>query len=398
MESLLSRGSKSIIAFVIFNPHLSMTDRFTTTTTTGYGSRIMNSIKGVVVGLILFVSSFGLLYWNEGRVDMSEIASTATEISSETQDTAANGQLISSTGIFNSEETIGDNLFLNPDKFIAVERSVEMYAWEETSESKSTTNTGGSETTETTYKYDKIWTSNPQSSSNFQQVQGHENPAKTLDGDIVKAANATLGVYGVDMAKVELPPFEKLPLTDKNVVLKDGAVLANSDYLFISKTAGSTFTAPAIGDLRIGYTVLYPGENGTIFGKLDGANIAPYFDVDNNELYRIFSGTRDEALSTMHSEYTMMLWIFRAIGFLMMWVGLAMLFGPVSVLLDFLPIFGQISRALIGAVTFLVSLILSAVTILVSMILHNIVALVVSVVVVVGLIIGLVIFLKHRKK
>lgn len=375
-----------------------MADQFTTTTTTGYGSRIMNSIKGVVVGLLLFVSSFGLLYWNEGRVDMSQIASTAVEISATTQDTAANGKLVSSTGIFNSDETVGDNMFLNPDKFIAVERNVEMYAWEETSESKSTTNTGGSETTTTTYKYDKVWTSSPAESSKFNQPAGHENPAQVLEGDIVKVSKATLGVYGVDMAKVVLPPFEKLTLTATNVTLKDGAVLANGDYLFMSKTAGSTFTAPLVGDYRISYTVLYPGKDGTIFGKLDGVNIAPYFDEKNNELYRVFSGTRDEAISTMHSEYTMMLWIFRAIGFLMMWIGLSMLFGPISVLLDFLPIFGQISRALIGGVTFLVSLVLSVVTILISMILHNVIALVVSLVVVVGAIGAFIFIMKKRKK
>ncbi len=59
-----------------------MPDQFTDVTTTGYGGRIVNSIKGVVIGLILFVVSFGLLYWNEGRVDLSNIAKTATEISS----------------------------------------------------------------------------------------------------------------------------------------------------------------------------------------------------------------------------------------------------------------------------------------------------------------------------
>jgi len=58
-----------------------MADQFTDVTTTGYGGRIINSIKGVVIGLILFVVSFGLLYWNEGRVDLSNIAKTATEIS-----------------------------------------------------------------------------------------------------------------------------------------------------------------------------------------------------------------------------------------------------------------------------------------------------------------------------
>jgi hypothetical protein len=116
-----------------------MPDSFSQITTTGYGNRIVNSLKGVVIGLILFVASFGLLYWNEGRVDLSTIAKTATEISSATvsTDPSLRGKLVSTTGVVNSNQVIGDNLFLNPDKFIAAEREVEMYSWKEESESHS---------------------------------------------------------------------------------------------------------------------------------------------------------------------------------------------------------------------------------------------------------------------
>src|SRR3989344_1779816 len=239
-----------------------MADQFTDVTTTGYGSRIINSIKGVVIGLILFVVSFGLLYWNEGRVDLSNIAKTATEISSATvsTDSSLTGKLISTTGVVNSDQIIGDNLFLNPDKFIAAEREVEMYSWIEKSESHSKTNTGGSETTETTYTYSKGWEENPKSTSNFKHPEGHANPQKSFD-------------------------------------------------------------SPQVGDLRISYHVLRPGFDGTIFGKLSGSKIDPYFDQDGNNLYRLFIGTRDQAISTLHTEYTTLLWILRLVGFLLMWFG-----------------------------------------------------------------------------
>lgn len=44
-----------------------MTDRFAETTTTGYGKRVTNSVAAMVIGFVLFIGSFGLLYWNEGR-------------------------------------------------------------------------------------------------------------------------------------------------------------------------------------------------------------------------------------------------------------------------------------------------------------------------------------------
>ena len=63
----------------------------------------------------------------------------------------------------------------------------------------------------------------------------------------------------------------------------------------------------------------------------------------------------------------------------MMWAGLSAVFRPISVFLDVVPLFGSLSKGIIGFITGLIALVLSIVTILVSMILHNVVALIVSV-------------------
>jgi uncharacterized membrane protein YuzA (DUF378 family) len=374
-----------------------MPDRFTEVTRTGYGSRIVNSIKGVVFGIILFVSSFVLLYWNEGRVDLSNIAKTATEISSQTfADTSLNGKLVSVSGVVNSDQIIGDNLFLKPDRFIAVERKVEMYAWVEKKEKRSKTNIGGSKTTETTYTYNKAWTERPESSGNFRYPEGHENPQKSLESYINKVTTAKIGVYSFDPQSVTLPNFTKLPLNSQNVELSRGAILANDSYIFIRKSESGTFESPQIGDLRVSYSVLYSNFDGTIFGKLNGNKIDPYFDKDGNRLYRLFAGTREEAIATFHSEYTTLLWILRLVGFLMMWFGLMALFEPISVLMDILPIFGALSRSLIGVITFLVALVLSIVTIIISAIIHNLIALIIALVATIAVIVFF--FLRMKKK
>jgi len=109
-----------------------MPDKFTEVSRTGYGNRIIKSIKGIFFGFILFIASFGVLYWNEGRIDFSNIAKTAIEINSQTlADSSLNGKLVSVSGLVTTDQTIGDDLFLKPDKFIAIERRVEMYAWVE---------------------------------------------------------------------------------------------------------------------------------------------------------------------------------------------------------------------------------------------------------------------------
>jgi len=193
-----------------------------------------------------------------------------------------------------------------------------------------------------------------------------------------------------------LPDFKKLSLNTQNVELSQGAILANDSYIFIRRSENGTFDNPQIGDLRISYYVLPSNFEGTLFGKLNGNKIDPYFDKNGNRLYRLFYGTRDEAIATFRSEYTTSLWILRFIGFLMMWVGVILLFEPISVVMDILPIFGALSRSLIGIITFLVALILSIVTIIVSGIIHNIIALIISI----GIVIAIIIFyfIKIKKK
>ena len=118
---------------------------------------------------------------------------------------------------------------------------------------------------------------------------------------------------------------------------------------------------------------------------------------DGNHLYRLFIGTRDQAIATLYGEYRMLLWILRLVGFFLMWFGLLALFGPIGVLMDFLPILGAIGRSLISFITFLVAFVLTFVTILISMLLHSFIALIVTLVVIVGIIITFFVILKNKK-
>lgn len=372
-----------------------MPDKFTEVTTKSWGSRIISSFMGVVIGFVMFIVSFGVLYWNEGRVDMSKIAEKAIDIEATSDAPAtADKQLISSTGVLNSEEKIGDN-YLKEGNYISIKRNVEMYAWEEETDEKTKTNVGGSQTTETTYTYKKDWTSSPENSSDFRISAEHTNPAMSLDENTVKVKSAQLGIYSVDMNEVGLPDYRDIKLNIDSVVLADDLKLANEQYLF--KGTG-TISSPVVGDLRVSYSVIHsPLDNATIFGKLDSANssITPFYAEKNTELYRVFEGSRDTAISTMKSEYTMWLWIFRGIGFALMWFGLMSILGPISVFLDVLPILGSIGRGGIGFITFIVSLVLSAVTILVSMIIHNVIALIIVILALIG---GVIWYLRIKRK
>ena len=78
-----------------------------------------------------------------------------------------------------------------------------------------------------------------------------------------------------------------------------------------------------------------------------------------------------------------------AVSRLLMWISLSMVFGPISVALDVIPFLGELSRTLIGVVTFIAALVLSLVTIVISNVIHHpllllALALIVAVVVLVG--------------
>jgi len=357
-----------------------MADQYKVTNVTGFGTRIVDSIKGIGFGFLLFLASFAVLYYNEGRVDLSQIAKTAVNIdSSKAAPAGADGKLVSANGKVTSTETLGDDMYLVPGKYLAVQRSVEMYAWVESSSSSSTNNTGGSSTSTTTYDYKKGWTSTPSDSTNFKVPDGHANPTKTV-ADLNKTVGAAkVGNFDLDMANITLPPFTNVTLNDQVVTVKDGAKISGN-YVFVA-AKGSTGTAdqPQLGDMRITYTVVKQDIDATVFGKLNGTKIEPYVDTskDNAKLYRIFTaGGTDAAIGQLSSEHTTMTWILRAVGFVMMWIGLSALFGPISTLLDVLPFFGSLSRAMIGTVTFIVSLVLTVATIVVSMIAHNVYAII----------------------
>lgn len=364
-----------------------MPDQFTKVTTKGYGTRIGESIGRVVLGFALFIGSFGLLFWNEGRADLSTVASTAVDVSA-----AQDGDFVWVTGEVTGSEPLGDDLYLDAGDYLLVERIVEMYAWVEKTEESSSTNVGGSETTTTTYDYVKEWTHDPKNAGEFEYPENHSNPNLAVLANEFVVRTVTVDGYTLDGRSLEFPLKSSLSLTKEIVSLSAGAELATSEFVFLGS---GTLSNPALGDVRISYRVVPSDFTGTAFGELDGmSEINSYTDEDGNEIYRLFDGSREEAITQMHSEFVATTWILRILGFVMMWTGLVFVLGPLSVLLDILPVAGSLSRFLVVVVTLPVAVVLSLVTIVISAILHSLIALIVAVLVLVG---GMIFWARSRK-
>jgi len=355
-----------------------MPDQIVETSTTGWLQRILNSFLGIIIGLALFIGSFVVLYWNEGHFDLSKDAKKAVQIeANQSSDASLNGKLIAVTGPVTSTETLGDGLYLKPINILALTRKAEIFEWNESQQSSSKTNLGGSNTTTTTYTYALNWTDSPHDSSQFKNPTGHINPTKIIEDTTLRVKSAQIGNYSLDMQTIDLPSFSTIPLNQENTITTAPATIT-SDYIY---TGHGTLAAPQLGDMRISYTGLPNNITLTAMGVQNNSMISSYYDAGGHKLYRLFQGSLGDAVATLHKEYQLWIWIFRGIGFFMMWIGLMLFFGPISVLLDVLPVFGGISRGAIGFLTFLLSILLSFVTILVSIILHSVITLIIAVVV-----------------
>jgi len=369
-----------------------MSDEFTERETIGLGKNIGSSIKGVFVGIILFIVGIVVLWINEGRVNVGKVSEKlSVPINAEKTDISYNGKFVSATGTFKSEGDIGDSDYIKPGPYAVLHRNVEIYAWVEHTSTKTKKKIGGKTEKITTYKYTKEWTSNPSDSSSFKHPQGHENPQLTIKPASFYANSAKIGSYTIDLKTVKLPSPQAISLTE-DMLVEGAEGYIEGGYIFNGE---GTLNNPYVGDIRISYTAL-PNtfSPATIFGKVEGSSIVPYLYKGKKKIYRLFRGTRDEAVATMKTEHKIITWLLRILGFFLIWIGLNSLFGPIFALLDILPFLGNITRSFVSVVTFIVSLLLSIVIILVSMIAHNLIALLVTITV----IIGLFIFFFHRKK
>lgn len=350
-----------------------MVDSFVETETTGFLGNMGKSIMAVPIGILLFFLSFVVFWKTEGRTDWSKVAKSSVEVPAATA-SGQDGNFVSITGPLTATEKLGDPEFLAPGDWIKLYRSPQMYAWVETVKSDSKKKVGGKTKTTKTYTYDTKWTTSPKSASDFKVTAGHENPAMTISSQEFVVATANVGAWSFAAGDASLPSGDDLSLSTVQLAGKGATAKKIGDEVFMGK---GTPDVPTVGDIKVSWSALPTGGTVTLFGQASGGTVGAYMHNDEDRLLRAVKGNRGEAIATLKGEFKAMGWVGRVIGFLMMWIGMTMVFAPLHGIMDIIPFMGSVSRGLVGCVTFPVALILSAITILISMLLHSIVAMVV---------------------
>ena len=347
-------------------------DQFTKVTNESWFSRIGNAIKGVLVGLVLLVIAFPLLFWNEGRAvkrykTLKEGAGIVVSIASDNIDTTKTEQLVHVTGKADTDATLIDPIFGVSVNALKLKRVVEMYQWEEVLEDDTKKKVGGGTETVETYTYSKIWSDQAIDSANFQKPTGHQNPSSIPYESIQQIADKiTLGAFTLSSSLVsKINNFELFTIEGNSSLpetLKEKAKLYE-DGLYI----GDVPTSPQVGDIRIIFMVAKPTEV-SIIAKQANSTFEPYISKVGGsiELLQIGTHSADSMIQKAQENNRILTWILRLVGFILMLIGLSMIFNPLSVLADVLPILGNIVGAGTGVISFLLAAILSLTTIAIA--------------------------------
>lgn len=354
-----------------------MSDSFTTSTTTGWFSRIGNSIKGILFGVIFIVVAFPLLFWNEGRAvktrkSLNQGQQEVISLSSTTPDPANNGKLVHLTGEATTEQVLKDEKYNIASNSLVLKRTVEMYQWEENKETHTKKKLGGSEEQVTTYSYDRVWHEGRIDSSHFHKSESYSNPTAAEQSKSVIANPVTVGGFTLpDSLKSQLSNFTALPLNPVGPMpekMGGKKLTLSEENIYL----GANPSAPAIGDLRISYSVVNPGEV-SLISKQKEQTFETYTADAGGTINMLSHGNQSaEAMfAAAHQSNKIMTWILRAVGLLVMWMGFGLLFKPLSVLADILPIAGTIVSAGTGIVSFLLALPLSIITIAIAWIYYR---------------------------
>lgn len=333
-------------------------------------SRLVGSIVGVLFGILLFIVSFPLLFWNEGRAvktakSLEEGAAMVISVSSDKVDSANENKLVHITGEATTTSELSDPTFKVSLKALRLNRVVEVYQWRETEKKQEEKTLSGGKRTVTTYSYDKVWSDALISSNNFKKSSEHPNPtSKPYESKSWDTEKATLGAFTLPKTLIDkIDNFEQYDVANTSISAQAGVVEVSGYYY-----KGNNAASPQIGDVRIKFLAVKPTQV-SIIARQTQTTFSPYKTKVGRDIELLTVGvkTADEMFKAEEQSNKVITWILRAVGFFLMFIGLMLITGPLTTLLDIIPLIGGFFSSIVGAgvglVAFGLSLTLSLVTI-----------------------------------
>ena len=346
-------------------------DVFQEVSSRNWFSRIGNAIVGSIIGFLMFLVAIPLLFWNEGRAvttyrSLTEAAGIVVSVSADAIDPANEGKLVhinadaAATGPAQDQD-LGISLDV-----LRLNREVEMYQWVEHKESKTEKKLGGGEETVTTYRYEKEWSDDAVDSSDFKHPEGHGNPREwPFESEEFSAPGIHVGAFTLETVLVDqLDHYEDIDVTVDQLPeslrppFKDakGALYLGGDVDNVK-----------VGDVCIRLAAVKPGAV-SIIARQVGSGLESYQTKAGDQIALLESGTKTSAdmIKGAQDSNKVITWLVRAGGFFLMFIGLAMVMKPLSVLADVIPMIGNLVEFGTGLVAFIAALVTALVVIAVA--------------------------------
>ncbi len=255
-------------------------------------------------------------------------------------DPANDGKLIHLTAKATTDETLTDPDFGVSTPAIRLLRKVEMYQFKEEAKTHKQKNANGVEETITDYVYTPVWSEKLIDSSTFKDLEyKNKNPASMpYQSQNWEAKKVTLGAF-------ELSPSLLKKMQDAKELTVSDAAKPPSGYIaipggFYRGDPQNVFR----GDLRVTFTVIEP-QTISVAAKQTGTSFEPYPPAhpagDPTELLEPGEHTAAEMFQHAQDKNKNLLWALRGVGLFAMFGGLALVFRPLAVLGDRIPIIGN---------------------------------------------------------
>lgn len=318
---------------------------------TDFFGKMKQSLKGVLVGIVLIPLSFFLVYLASQREQASEVLKDAMPFE-KAEAAAQKNKAVYMTGTLQAEP-FGDG-YIEPGPYLRISRTAQMYAYVSRETTKDVQKDGKT-VKETVYTCVEEWTSDPARADDGKGCKDEKkyNPDRSLV-DFRKDVTPSLLVNGTAWELDESVDYTDMPGLDLSK--SAGAQYSvKGSYLYIDAACNST--SPRIGCERFSYSgISYdPTAQYTAIGVPVQGRIVGFESSEGNSYLKLGPGTFTDVMESLHASDTTGTWLWFGGAVLCLGFGLSMLVGPFLELIEHIPLIGGFGAGLIRVILFIVS-------------------------------------------
>ena len=335
-----------------------MSDHYVETQQRGWGGTIKNRAGGALIGIILFFAAFPLLWWNEGRLAQTSssldiLARTVQTADIGHRDPALDGQPVYLTGPLQVTAPLRDPDFgIEARNSLRLYRRAEMFQWQEEKRTETRDTSGGGSETVTTYDYKKIWAPGQIDSSHFRHADSYVNPGNPVIEQRWVAEDARLGVYAVSSTWLEkLNGFEML---EPGPAWQPPAPFRRvGEWSYVANDPQN----PAVGDVRLRFEHV-PATTISLIGMVRGDRLVAWQGTNGPAIMLVSTGekTSQNLIDERRNSEQILAWVVRAVGFVMMAIGIQGVFVLLGALGGIIPGLRMVAGVIGGFVGIILSL------------------------------------------